>query len=149
MALKTLFRRRKAISPILATVILIAITLVAGVAIAGFAFGLFGTLGSSANVSVSAGTVCYIAASGSFTANTCYMSVSNSGTAAGSLTACSIGTNTVTPAVTTIPAGGTVAVTCTGFSPTLTALGATAGQSLSGTITINGNLVTWAGTYGP
>ena len=44
--------RRSAISPVLATVILIAITLVAGVAIAGFAFGLFGTLSQSANVRI-------------------------------------------------------------------------------------------------
>jgi flagellin-like protein len=43
--------RRKAISPVLATVILIAITLIAATAIAGFVFGLFGSFTSSAQVS--------------------------------------------------------------------------------------------------
>jgi len=43
-------RRRKAISPVLATVILIAITLIAAIAIAGFVFGLFGSFTSSARV---------------------------------------------------------------------------------------------------
>jgi len=43
--------RRKAISPVLATVILIAITLIAAIAIAGFVFGLFGSFTSSAQVS--------------------------------------------------------------------------------------------------
>ena len=45
-------KNRKAISPVLATVILIAITLIAAIAIAGFVFGLFGSFTSSAQVSV-------------------------------------------------------------------------------------------------
>jgi len=45
-------RRRKAISPILATVILIAITLIAAIAIAGFVFGLFSGFTSTARVTV-------------------------------------------------------------------------------------------------
>jgi len=44
-------RRRKGISPVLATVILIAITLIAAIAIAGFVFGLFGSFTSSARIS--------------------------------------------------------------------------------------------------
>jgi len=44
-------KNRKAISPVLATVILIAITLIAAIAIAGFVFGLFGSFTSSAQVS--------------------------------------------------------------------------------------------------
>jgi len=44
-------KRRKAISPVLATVILIAITLIAAIAIAGFVFGLFGSFTSSARIS--------------------------------------------------------------------------------------------------
>jgi len=43
--------RRKAISPVLATVILIAITLIAAIAISGFVFGLFGTYTNVARVS--------------------------------------------------------------------------------------------------
>jgi len=42
--------QRKAISPVLATVILIAITLIAAIAIAGFVFGLFGSFTSTAQV---------------------------------------------------------------------------------------------------
>ena len=45
-------RKRKAISPVLATVILIAITLIAAIAVAGFVFGLFGSFTSSATVQV-------------------------------------------------------------------------------------------------
>jgi len=44
-------KNRKAISPVLATVILIAITLIAAIAIAGFVFGLFGSFTSTAQVS--------------------------------------------------------------------------------------------------
>src|ERR1700719_4065226 len=74
---------RKAISPILATVILIAITLIAAIAIAGFAFGLFGTFTSSANPEVSvvncdSGT------------NLCTLSLTNTGGASASITGCSI-----------------------------------------------------------
>jgi flagellin-like protein len=47
--------KRNGITPVLATVILIAITLVAAVGIGGFVFGLFGTFTSTAKVS--AGTV--------------------------------------------------------------------------------------------
>jgi len=45
--------KRKGISPVLATVILIAITLIAAIAIAGFVFGLFGTFTSTARVQAS------------------------------------------------------------------------------------------------
>ena len=45
--------KRKAISPVLATVILIAITLIAAIAIAGFVFGLFGTFTATARVQAS------------------------------------------------------------------------------------------------
>jgi flagellin-like protein len=42
---------RKGISPVLATVILIAITLIAAIAIAGFVFGLFGTFQNPPQIS--------------------------------------------------------------------------------------------------
>ena len=45
-------RKRKAVSPVLAVVILIAITMIGGVTMASFAFGLFGTLSGTANVSL-------------------------------------------------------------------------------------------------
>jgi len=50
MQITTRTHKRKAISPVLATVILIAITLIAAIAIAGFVFGLFGTFTKTATV---------------------------------------------------------------------------------------------------
>jgi len=44
---------RSGISPVLATVILIAITLIAAIAIGGFVFGLFGSFTSTAQIEVS------------------------------------------------------------------------------------------------
>ena len=65
---------RKAISPVIATVILIAITLIAAIAIAGFVFGLFGSFTSSAQVTATAS--CTAGATG-----TCTVNLSNTGTA--------------------------------------------------------------------
>ena len=45
-------RSRRAITPIIATVLIIAVTLVAGVAIAGYVFGLFGAGTQTAQVQV-------------------------------------------------------------------------------------------------
>ena len=52
--MRTRFREsgRRAISPIIATVLIIAVTLIAAVAIGGFVFGIFGSTSSSAQVSV-------------------------------------------------------------------------------------------------
>jgi len=58
-------KQRKAISPVLATVILIAITLIAAIAIAGFVFGLFGSFTSTAQV---AGVQTYVTAASATTA---------------------------------------------------------------------------------
>src|SRR5271154_4650843 len=46
------YAQRKAISPIIATVLIIAVTLIAAVAIGGFVFGIFGSASSSAQVQV-------------------------------------------------------------------------------------------------
>jgi len=81
-------RRRRAISPVLATVILIAITLIAAIAIAGFVFGLFGTFTSTARVQASV-TNCSL----STVANQedCTLILTNTGNAATSTTtACSL-----------------------------------------------------------
>src|SRR5438309_8345115 len=48
---------RRAISPIVATVLIVAVTLVASVAIAGFVFGVFGTSTNSAQVAVTAASL--------------------------------------------------------------------------------------------
>ncbi|HXX72938.1 MAG TPA: archaellin/type IV pilin N-terminal domain-containing protein, partial [Candidatus Acidoferrales bacterium] len=69
--------KRKAISPVLATVILIAITLIAAIAIAGFVFGLFGTFTSTAQVQASV-TSCVQNAGGD---ELCNLVLTNSGNA--------------------------------------------------------------------
>src|SRR5208337_978130 len=75
--------KRKAISPVLATVILIAITLIAAIAVAGFVFGLFGTFTSSATLSINSSTVvCTVPLAG---VGTCTMTVDNTGSGATSL----------------------------------------------------------------
>jgi len=85
--------RRKGISPVLATVILIAITLIAAIAIAGFVFGLFGTFTSSARLQLSV-VSCYSqgnAAAGNVAGSPyCVLSITNSGGASGSVTGCSL-----------------------------------------------------------
>ncbi len=72
-------RRRKGISPVLATVILIAITLVAATSIAGFVFGLMGTFTSTAAVSASS-----VSCSG--TPESCLLSATNTGTGSTAIT---------------------------------------------------------------
>lgn len=49
--------QRRAISPIIATVLIIAVTLVAAVAIGGFVFGLFGASASTAQVQATAAII--------------------------------------------------------------------------------------------
>ena len=83
-------KNRKAISPVLATVILIAITLIAAIAIAGFVFGLFGTFTSGANLQVTQ-TACVHGNAGNVAGSGyCTIYVANTGGASGSITGCSI-----------------------------------------------------------
>src|ERR1700739_2140754 len=89
---------RKAISPIIATVLIIAVTLIAAVAIGGFVFGIFGTASQTAQVSVT--TVTLRAgdslAAGTTKPHTCgaatqsYMTLTNSGTASATITGVTI-----------------------------------------------------------
>ncbi|MCP8321756.1 MAG: hypothetical protein H3Z52_12595, partial [archaeon] len=44
-------RKKKGISPVIASIILIAITIAVAIAVAGWVFGLFGTYGSAGGVS--------------------------------------------------------------------------------------------------
>ncbi len=83
------YGQRKGISPVIATVILIAITLIAAIAIAGFVFGLFGSFTSGARVSGSASCT-------GTTAISCVVTLSNTGTAATTVTGATItfGANT-------------------------------------------------------
>jgi len=129
MNLKT--SRRKAISPVLATVILIAITLIAAIAIAGFVFGLFGTFTSTARVSV-VSTSCV--ENGGGTAVVCTILLSNTGNAPTSTTSCSFTGSNDAGAGTlggsgVVASGGTLQITCTTPSN-----GAGVGAQLSGTV---------------
>jgi len=139
-------RRRKAISPILATVILIAITLIAAIAIAGFVFGLFGSFTSTARV-----TVTYTAlAGGAVPAGT--ISALNSGTS-----------NTNANTITLTYSGQTCAAAITG-SPVLLTAGTTStaltitagacatvpthGEAFTGNLALaNGGQIPFSGTF--
>ena len=111
-------KNRKAISPVLATVILIAITLIAAIAIAGFVFGLFGSFTSSAQVSAQV-SQCTLSGAAPNTVK-CVMTLTNSGTSNTAANGCSINdggaavASTPTGAgIASVPAGGTAALTCT------------------------------------
>ncbi|HEV2226892.1 MAG TPA: archaellin/type IV pilin N-terminal domain-containing protein [Nitrososphaerales archaeon] len=86
-------RNRKAISPVLATVILIAITLIAAIAIAGFVFGLFGSFTSSAQVSAQVTTCTH--GTGGNTSAWCIVTLTNSGTSNAAANGCSLNVNGV------------------------------------------------------
>ncbi len=102
-------KKRKAISPVLATVILIAITLIAAIAVAGFVFGLFGTFTSTATVTASV-TSC------NHSTKVCLVRLYNSGSGTTSIIGCSIAgvTATANDTGTTIAGGATIFGTCTG-----------------------------------
>ncbi|MDE1824338.1 MAG: type IV pilin [Candidatus Micrarchaeota archaeon] len=97
-------RNRKAISPVLATVILIAITLIAAIAIASFAFGLINVNQNVPNLSVKS-VAC--------TPSTCILIVQNIGPAKGSITGASFG-SPFSPV--TVNSNGNSTLTLTGLS---------------------------------
>jgi len=116
---KVLRKNRKAISPVLATVILIAITLIAAVAIAGFVFGLFGTFTKTAQVSLGAAS-CTDGVLGFRTA--CTLSWTNTGNA-----------NTATAGTCSISYGGTT------LQGAISAGGGTLASGASGSLTCTAN----------
>jgi archaeal type IV pilus assembly protein PilA len=136
-------RKRKAISPVLATVILIAITLIAAIAIAGFVFGLFGTFTGGQNLQL-VNTSCTGGAAGTAF---CQLQLANTGGASASVTGCSLYGAAVTSATTKalaeagtqttvpVPAGTTssapVSVWCSGPAVALTS-----GSAVSGSLTV-------------
>lgn len=149
-------RQRRAISPIIATVLIIAVTLVASVAIGGFVFGLFGSSTVTAQVqaitsyipsSISSGTT-FTAACATAQGTSGYTQFSNTGTA-----------NTLISSITVTYAGVSRSATPTGTC-TVTAgqslyvqisaipSGATAGSQYSGfAVTANGAQVVFAGAF--
>jgi flagellin-like protein len=167
-------KNRKAISPVLATVILIAITLIAAIAIAGFVFGLFGSFTSSpqlTSAAVSCGNVAsagapaavvtpsstYVAAD--FPACTMNLANSGSGSAGVPSSACSIdlaGHTTAGilylngPAFTAVTsvAGNTApeAAVCIGQTAFGTSIPAS-GSTAGGSITTSSATVPYSGTW--
>jgi hypothetical protein len=116
-------------------------TILWGVAIAGFAFGLFGTLSATSNVTVTTLTCTY----GTAATSTCMVQLENTGNAPATVVACSLGgaASTLTGAPLSIPAGEIDSATCIG------APGDTApGQPVQGTFTLtNGVVVSFSGAY--
>jgi len=146
-------RRRKAISPVLATVILIAITLIAAIAIAGFVFGLFGSFTSSARVQVvSANLAHQIFLNPPCTgAPACTVYFQNIGTSNANVNSLTLtyGGTTCVPAfgnAVQIPATGTsTPVTLTGVG---TCAAGTAGEAFVGSAALsNGGQVPFSGTF--
>ncbi|QQG49312.1 MAG: type IV pilin N-terminal domain-containing protein [archaeon] len=134
---------RKAISPVLATVILIAITLVAAVAIAGFVFGLFGSFTNTAQVSAS--NVSCDAASGRCTVgllNTGTSNTSTTGSCSETYSGATQTSNNSTQAVVTAGAGA-VSFTCSfAWVP------GTSGSQVTGSISLtNGGNVLFSGSF--
>jgi flagellin-like protein len=141
---------RKAISPVIATVILIAITLIAAIAIAGFVFGLFGSFTSGARVS---GTATCPPGS---TTGTCVVTLSNTGTAGTTVTAatiayggasgCTLTIGTSTAAnVGSNPLSWPMTATCSSG----TAVTPTAGETFEISVTLaNGGIIPISGSFG-
>jgi flagellin-like protein len=129
------FKERVGISEVLATVILIAITLVAGVAIAGFAFRLFGTLGTTANISV----LSVSCTSGATGTDKISVIVTNTGGAAGSITGVSPSNlkGGAAAGATTLPVSiaANAATATVVLSPTVTL---SSGQTISGALVVTG-----------
>jgi len=136
-------RNKKAISPVLATVILIAITLIASTAIAGFVFGLFGTFTSTAQVSAGTVTcsgtpeVCLVPLQNTGSGNTAITGVCNLAFAGGPY----VGTAVMTSGSLGAGSSGVVSCTASGTSH------AAAGTEITGSISLgNGAYVLFAGT---
>jgi len=135
------FGKRKAVSPILATIVLIAITLIAAVATASFVFGLFGTLSSGADVQLTVTSCKGLTGS-------CLLALSNTGGSPATADSCAIYGSPGGVTGTLLVAAGTsgVAVTCT-----ITALpsgGFSLGTAMTGAIKMsNGITIPFSGVW--
>ena len=148
-------RKRKAISPVLATVILIAITLIAAIAVAGFVFGLFGTFTSSANLASQVVTCVHNGGGAGGLVGYCEISLTNTGGSSAAVTGCSIyGTAGVVAATaggvvvpsTPVKAGTTTAAPVNVYCQASAA--GTAGAVVSGSLTVaSGAPLAFTGTY--
>jgi flagellin-like protein len=141
--------KRKAISPVLATVILIAITLIAAIAIAGFVFGLFGSFTSTAQVSV---TQTALVSTGTGASGT--IVASNTGTSNAAINAISLTyggqtCNPLTGALPSVTAGSSAPITLTAIQTTGHCLTQpTSGEQFTGSLALsNGGSAQFTGTF--
>jgi len=155
---------RRAISPIVATVLIVAVTLVASVAIAGFVFGVFGTSTNSAQVAVTAASL----RSGDFLSTnagltfTCgpaagsFLTLSNTGTTGTAVTAATLNwagqTNSyslATGSSCTVGAAGSATATKNLLLVSAKLLtSATAGGTFTGSVTLaSGAVLLFTGTF--
>lgn len=133
-----LLRRRRGVDVILAEVILIAITLVAGVALVGYSFGLFGSLSKVAEVAPIS-THCYSSNS------TCVVVMSNDGSSPASADSCSISgrTGTIRPSTGIVSSGALASLSCQ-----VPSLNASPGTIVYGKFTFtNGEPVSFVGVW--
>jgi len=146
-------RRRKAISPVLATVILIAITLIAAIAVAGFVFGLFGSFTSSARVQISTATIVHSATTPGVGSSLLALNTGTSNTIANSVSLTFGGqtcTLTITPGTVTITAGVApgVSIPFTADSGSCDTIASASGQAFTGIVYLsNGGQVPFSGTF--
>lgn len=161
--------KRNAISPIIATVLIVAATLIAFAAVAGYIFGVLGQGSSVAQVQVTssalraadykaAGTTATFDCKSTSTGS--YLILTNSGTAAATVTGVSIqwagasnaftvkASPTISPC-TVSAAGGTNANMYLFFATTSTlSVDGVTGQSYQGTVTFsNGETATFTGSF--
>jgi flagellin-like protein len=140
--------RRNAISPVLATVILIAITLIAAIAIAGFVFGLFGTFTSGPTLELAASACSATAGNavvfGTPTAdpNGCVLALTNTGGSSASVTGCTLygATGAAVGAPVSVPAGTTTT------APVVVECDATGLATLTPGATVSGQLIVASGS---
>jgi len=145
-------RRRKAISPVLATVILIAITLIAAIAIAGFVFGLFGSFTSTARVTVASASIVHSATTPGAGSTILALNTGTSTTNANSMTL-TFGGQTCTvlfggPVAITAGVAPGITLTLTAASGTCATVASNAGEAFVGNIALsNGGQVPFSGVF--
>ncbi len=143
------FGRRKAVSPVLATVVLVAMTLISAISIGGFVFGLFGGFTTTAQVQAQV-TSC------GKSGNTCTLTLYNSGSGNAAIftgASCAtlkysgqtvLATSCTGGSGSTVVGGSSLTVTLT-FASTFNAV---SGTQLSGWISINnGAQALFSGTF--
>ncbi|MGD0319267.1 MAG: type IV pilin [Nitrososphaerales archaeon] len=140
-------RRRGAISPILATILLIAVTVIAALSVAGLVFGLLGSFTSTATVTAQAAT-CMTST------GVCDVTLINTGASSVTMTGCSVQVAGKADASTTF--GHDNPVTTIGASSSLDAVcragapytGQTVGSLAVGSFSMNnGASVLFSGTW--